>query len=241
MSRDLLVEADSRPSALAPVRRWEVWPVSITAHALFVGWLFVMPLVAPPALPAIPSSFAAYLTPAGSPPPPPPRPVSLRELPESMKSPTAAPIDAPSGVAPETGVELLAPETVDRDLRIGTVVGIEGGLSVEPVEPLPRLAAVEPPIRTGGRIVAPARLVHVSPVYPPLAIGARVEGVVIIEATIGRDGRVEDARVLRSVPLLDDAALDAVRQWRYTPTLLNGVPVRVLMTVTVQFALRNEV
>ena len=59
----------------------------------------------------------------------------------------------------------------------------------------------------------------------------------IIEATIGVDGRVVNARILRSVPLLDDAALDAVRQWEYTPTLLNGVPVPVIMTVTVQFTL----
>jgi periplasmic protein TonB len=60
---------------------------------------------------------------------------------------------------------------------------------------------------------------------------------VIIEATIGSDGRVQNARVLRSIPLLDDAALDAVKQWQYVPTLLNGVPVPVVMTVTVQFRL----
>ncbi len=55
----------------------------------------------------------------------------------------------------------------------------------------------------------------------------------ILEALIGVDGRVADAKVLRSVPLLDQAALDAVRQWEYTPTLLNGAPVPVVMTVTV--------
>ena len=59
----------------------------------------------------------------------------------------------------------------------------------------------------------------------------------IIEATIGPDGAVKDAKVLRSIPLLDQAALDAVRQWQFTPTLLNGVPVPVIMTVTVQFTL----
>ena len=60
----------------------------------------------------------------------------------------------------------------------------------------------------------------------------------IIEATIGADGRVRDTRVLRSVPLLDDAALSAVRQWEYEPTLLNGKPVAVIMTVTVNFRLQ---
>jgi protein TonB len=64
-----------------------------------------------------------------------------------------------------------------------------------------------------------------------------VSGIVIIEATIGKDGSVRDARVLRSVPLLDQAALDAVRQWRFTPTLLNNEPVEVIMTVTVNFTL----
>ena len=60
----------------------------------------------------------------------------------------------------------------------------------------------------------------------------------IIEATIGPTGNVQDAKVLRSIPLLDDAALDAVRQWEYTPTLLNGIPVAVIMTVTVDFRLQ---
>lgn len=76
------------------------------------------------------------------------------------------------------------------------------------------------------------------PVYPPIAQSARVQGIVIIEATIGPDGAVKDAKVLRSIPLLDGSALEAVRQWVFTPTLLNGVPVPVIMTVTVQFTLQ---
>jgi protein TonB len=77
----------------------------------------------------------------------------------------------------------------------------------------------------------------VRPVYPVVALADRVSGLVIIEARIGGDGAVEDARILRSIPLLDQAALDAVVQWRFTPTLLNGQPVPVVMTVTVNFAL----
>jgi protein TonB len=65
-----------------------------------------------------------------------------------------------------------------------------------------------------------------------------VKGIVIVEATIGPTGRVERARVLRSITLLDEAALEAVRQWEFTPTLLNGTPVSVLMTVTVNFNLQ---
>jgi protein TonB len=74
-------------------------------------------------------------------------------------------------------------------------------------------------------------------VYPQIAQTAKVQGVVIIEAVIGKDGNVKDAKVLRSVALLDQAALDAVKQWKFTPTLLNNVPVEVIMTVTVNFTL----
>jgi protein TonB len=77
----------------------------------------------------------------------------------------------------------------------------------------------------------------VDPVYPPTARAASVQGVVILEIVVGEDGAVADARVLRSIPLLDQAALDAARQWRYEPTLLNGVPTRVIMTATVNFTL----
>jgi protein TonB len=78
---------------------------------------------------------------------------------------------------------------------------------------------------------------HVAPIYPPIAQSARVSGIVILEALIAEDGSVRGVKVLRSVPLLDASAMEAVRQWRFTPTLLNGVPVQVIMTVTVNFNL----
>jgi protein TonB len=93
-------------------------------------------------------------------------------------------------------------------------------------------------VRVGGQIKPPRKTKDVNPVYPAIAQSARVQGIVIIEATIGPNGKVTDARVLRSIPLLDAAALEAVRQWEYTPTLLNGVPVPVIMTVTVNFTLQ---
>jgi len=98
-----------------------------------------------------------------------------------------------------------------------------------------RAKAKRAPVRVGGRIKAPTKIKDVKPVYPAIAQSARVAGMVTIEATIGFDGKVVDAKVVRSSPLLDQAALDAVRQWEYTPTLLNGVPVSVLVTVTVNF------
>ena len=118
----------------------------------------------------------------------------------------------------------------------GTIGGIVGGLPEAPPPPPPPPPAA--PVRVGGNIKTPTKTKDVRPVYPPIAQSARVQGIVIIEATIGADGRVKDAKVLKSIPLLDQAALEAVKQWQFTPTLLNGVPVPVIMTVTVNFTLQ---
>jgi TonB family protein len=90
-------------------------------------------------------------------------------------------------------------------------------------------------VRVGGNIRQPAKIKDVRPLYPPEAIEARIQGVVILEIVVGEDGKVADARVLRSIPLLDQAAVDAVRQWEFELTALNGRPVPVIMTVTVSF------
>jgi TonB family protein len=92
-------------------------------------------------------------------------------------------------------------------------------------------------LRVGGNIGAPQKVHNVAPDYPAVARDAKVQGIVVIGITVGPDGSVAEAWVERSVPLLDEAALDAVRQWRYSPTLLNGVAVPVRMTVTVNFTL----
>jgi TonB family protein len=91
------------------------------------------------------------------------------------------------------------------------------------------------PARVGSRIASPRKTYDVPPVLPELARQAGVRGVVVVEVTIGADGVVTDARVLRSIPLLDAAALTAVRQWRFEPTLLNGQPVPIVATVPVTF------
>jgi protein TonB len=89
----------------------------------------------------------------------------------------------------------------------------------------------------GGDLKPPTKLKNVPPVYPPIAQEAKVAGIVIIEARIEPDGTVSRTRVLKSIPLLDEAAQNAVRQWEFTPTLLNGNPTAVIMTVTVNFTL----
>jgi protein TonB len=90
----------------------------------------------------------------------------------------------------------------------------------------------------GGNIKAPTKIKDARPVYPPEAEAAGVTGVVIIEAVIDQAGKVSSANVLRSIPPLDQSAVEAVRQWEFTPTLLNGAPVPVIMTVTVNFTLQ---
>ena len=93
------------------------------------------------------------------------------------------------------------------------------------------------PIRVGGDIAPPTLLYRVNPDYPLIAIGAKKEGIVILEATVNTEGRVTDVRVLRSEPLLDKAAVDAVKQWRYSPLQLNGRAEPFILTVTVSFSL----
>jgi protein TonB len=153
-------------------------------------------------------------------------------------NPAAAPVQAPSEIKPETGLntgfEGGVQGGVEGGVPGGVIGGVVGGLPDAPPPPPPPAA----PVRVGGNIKAPTKVKDAKPVYPAIAQSARVQGVVIIEATIGPDGTVRDAKVLRSIPLLDQAALDAVKQWQYTPTLLNGVPVPVIMTVTVNFTLQ---
>jgi TonB family protein len=107
------------------------------------------------------------------------------------------------------------------------------------VPPLPKPSA--PPadaLRVGGEVKPPVRTKDARPVYPEVAAAAAIQGMVILEAIIGADGKVAQATVLRSIPLLDAAAIEAVRQWEYQPTVVNGVAVPLIYTVTVGFTLQ---
>jgi TonB family protein len=92
-------------------------------------------------------------------------------------------------------------------------------------------------IRIGGNATQEKLVSQVKPVYPQAARDARISGVVILEAVIGREGNVQEVRVISGHPLLQQAAIDSVSQWRYEPTLLNGAPVEVVTTITVTFSL----
>jgi protein TonB len=141
-------------------------------------------------------------------------------------TPNAAPIEAPREIKPEPPPRLTA------------VVGnIPANL---PTAQSTSLAPPPPPapVRVGGDIQAPKRIFYKDPIYPAIARAAKVQGRVILEATIAKDGSVKDVKILRAVPMLDQAAVEAVSQWKYTPTTLNREPVEVIMTVTVDFALQ---
>jgi protein TonB len=96
------------------------------------------------------------------------------------------------------------------------------------------------PVRIGGQIEAPTLVHRVEPFYPPFAVKARLEGVVILEAIVDRDGTVTDVKVLRTAgALLDREAMAAVRRWRYSPLMLNGRRERFILTVTLSFHLED--
>ena len=146
----------------------------------------------------------------------------------------AAPLEAPIGISPEpVSDESFA--TAFAGVPAGVVGGVVGAFSSEISRP-PSSPPREP-VRTRGEIQAPALLKRVPPVYPPIAVNAAIERLVILEATVGRDGRVEGVEVLRSVGLLEKAAIQPVQQWQYAPSLLSGKPERFMVTVTVSFNL----
>ena len=240
MPRDLFGDVVHPPAGLR-ARKWYSLPLSILAHAVVIAAAVIVPLVAAPdALPTPPSLMAFLSAAAPPPPPPPPAPPAAahRNRPVLTVNPDAPPVEAPTGIRPDFGLEPEA--AAGKGVEGGLPSGIEGSgvvIAGEMPPPPPRTAPTAP-IRVFAGIRQPTKVRDAQPVYPAIAQSARVQGTVIIEAVIGVDGRVAEARVLRSIPLLDQAALDAVRQWVYTPTLLNGVPVPVVMTVTVTFTLR---
>jgi len=224
-------------SSVGARRRVSLLPLSIGVHAVVLAAWFIVPLFADTELPDPPNrEMAAYVQ--VTLPPPPPAPVRHEAVSQKLPSanPDAAPLEAPSKISPE---QQVAPPDSQFEIE-GLIDGIPGGipLKVDAAPPPPPPAVEKKPVRPGGVIQAPRRIRDVAPIYPQIAVSARREGTVIIEAIIAEDGRVEQARVLRSVALLDDAALTAVRQWVFTPTRLNGEPVPVVMTVTVTFRLQ---
>jgi len=208
--------------------------ISIVVHVIAVSAAVIAPLFATDDLPA-PRTATEFIQVVALPEPPPPPPRAATRAKADTPRPHVPPLEVPNGIAPEPAID-----PGDDDFTNDTGVIAFGGSDTIVAEATPPPPPAPPPqrvIRVGGNIRPPQRVVDVAPTYPPLARAAGVEGVVILEAVIAEDGSVRDVRVLRSNPLLEAAALEAVRQWRFSPTLLNGEPVPVVMTVTVAFRL----
>jgi protein TonB len=209
--------------------------ISIVVHALAVCAAVISPLFATDELPA-PRTATEFIhvVPLPEPPAPPPRARATATV--DTPRPDVPPTDVPNGIAPEPPVE-SAHDGFPNDNGV-IAFGDSSVILTETTPPPPPPPPLQPVLRPGGNIRAPRKIVDVAPIYPPIPQAAGIQGVVILETVIAEDGSVRDVRVLRSIPLLDGAAMEAVRQWRFTPTLLNGEPVPVVMTVTVAFRLR---
>ncbi len=229
-----------------PARKAATMPVSMGIHAVVAAAVVVIPLLGPNVqLPPGITDSVFFVEPTIAPPVPPP-PASgpackiCNSTGKSQVQTTglvAPPREVPDGM-PANPIELDGLPGGDPNGVVGGLWGSPGTGQV--VAGLPPVAHVDsPPVRVGGDVREPRKLRDVAPEYPRTAIAGRIEGSVAVEFTITPQGRVAGAHVVKSHALFDQAALDAVQQWIYTPTLLNGVPVPVLMTVTVNFSFRR--
>jgi protein TonB len=227
---------------------------SVAAHIIILGGVIGAALfVMTQGLPEVPTMMAFVAdVPAPPPPPPPPPPPAPGPKPAQPATPVPTggqftfPVEVPTGITVETGSDTRAdegvPGGVEGGIPGGIVGGIVGGIMTDvappalppPPPPVPQRLG---PVRIGGEIKAPALIHRVEPIYPDIAVMAKATGVVILEATIDERGEVTNVVVLRSRKMLDQAAVDAVKQWRYTPLLLNGAPRAFVLTVTLNFSL----
>ena len=239
----------SSPNPKKTNKPWTV-VLSMVFQVAFLGILILIPLIYTEALPK--TMMATMLTAPPPPPPPPPPPAAAQIV---HVKPQAHLMD--SG-------KLMAPKVIPKDVKIikedaepdmgamgavggvpggvaggsmgGVLGGVIGGMGAAPPPPKPHQTG---PIRVGGSVQAARIINRVQPVYPPLARQTRINGTVRLHAIIAKDGTIQQLEVISGHPLLQQAALDAVRQWRYQPTLLNGEPVEVDTTIDVIFTLNQ--
>jgi periplasmic protein TonB len=216
--------------------------VSFAFQATFLAILLLIPLIYTEALPK--AMLATLLVAPPPPPPPPPPPAQVQVVRKTqvhlmdagkLMAPKAIPKNI-TIIKEEADPDMGASGGVLGGVAGGSMGGVIGGvIGGMPAPPKP----VQSRIKVGGNVTA-ARIVNrTTPIYPPLARQTRISGTVRLHAIIAKDGTVQQLEVLSGHPLLVQAALDAVRQWRYQPTLLNGEPVEVDTTVDVIFSLNQ--
>jgi protein TonB len=227
-------------------------PLAYVTESMLIGVLVLVPLIYTQALPRqwlggeirvpSPPPGPAPARTTGRPAPPPRHPTTVDPLTE--------PIHIPQSIA--TVVDAPEPPQVQGDALGSPDQGVLGGTGnrdgyapgaapwVTQAPPPPPVVHTPPrqqPYRVGGDVIAARALFQPRPVYPPLARMARIQGTVVLQATLARDGTIQDLKVISGPPLLAQAALDAVKTWRYQPTLLNSEPVEVLTEIDVNFIL----
>jgi len=230
MFEEMVVSTSSNKKTNKP---WTV-VMSMIVQVTFLAVLILIPLIYTEALPK--ASLSTFLSA-----PPPPRVKPQVHLIDAGKlvAPKAIPKDIkiikeeaePDMMGAQGGV----PGGVPGGQMGGVIGGVIGGVGGAPPPPKPAQSR----IRQGGAVTAASLINRVQPNYPPLARQTRISGTVRLHAIISKDGTVQQLEVLSGHPLLVQAALDAVRQWRYRPTTLNGEPVEVDTTIDVIFSLNQ--
>ena len=236
----------SSPKGKKTNKSWTVI-VSGIVQATFLAILILIPLIYTEALPK--ASLATLLVAPPPPPPPPPPPAAtIVKVKPQVKLMDAGKLVAPKAIPKE--VKIIKEEAEQPDAmgamggvpggvpggQMGGVIGgVIGGVGGAPPPPKP----AQQRIRQGGAVQAAMLVNRVQPQYPPLARQTRISGTVRLHAIISKDGSVQQLEVLSGHPLLVQAALDAVRQWKYRPTTLNGEPVEVDTTIDVIFSLNQ--
>src|SRR5215469_2164111 len=238
-------------------KTWTVM-LSFALQILIVGVAILIPMIYFDALPK--SQLTSFLVAPPPPPPPPPPPAAappkvVKVIPRQfdagkLVTPKAIPKEIaqikeeelPPPTSGAAGVVGGVPGGVAGGSPGGVLGGILGGIpSAAPPPPPPPKKEEKAPtpqrIRVGGNVQSAMLVSQQKPIYPPLAKQARISGTVELSAVIGKDGRVANLSVIKGHPLLVQAALDAVKNWIYKPTLLNGEPVEVSTTIDVNFTL----
>ena len=243
---DELVECN--PVSKKTNKPWTI-ALSTVVQIGLLGILILVPLIYTEALP---KTMLSTLLVAPPPPPPPPPPPAA---PVKVVKPMARLIQAGKLMAPRAipkEVNIIKEQELPPDMgAVGVVGGVPGGVpggqaggvlggiigGASSTPPPPKETPKR--IRVGGQVQTAKLINKVQPVYPPLAKQARIQGTVRLQAIIAKNGAVVELQVLSGHPLLQQAALDAVRQWRYQPTLLNQEPVEVVTTIDVIFTLSS--
>jgi protein TonB len=216
------------------------WTVAMSAmvQAVIVGILILIPLIYTEALPK--GMLNTFLVAPAPPPPPPPPAAPVKAIvrprivtPQRMVAPTVIPKTVPviKDEAPDVGAV-----GVEGGVAGGVPGGVLGGI-IGGAAPPPPPKPTQTRIRVGGNVQAANLVRQVQPVYPQIAKTAHVSGTVLLHAIIAKDGSIQELQYVSGPPLLMRAAMDAVREWRYHPTLLNGEPVEVDTTIQVVFTL----